>query len=362
MTEKLKTAFYSFFSLTRTQPEPVLTRLKQGLEVLRRKNGAFAAALGEDYNACWIRDQVYSTYAYYYLDDPKRFSEGLQVVFDILHGAREKIERAACVKPTGSADYIHAKYNAEGLREITEDWGHHQVDALGLFLFAVARAQRNGVRVIRDSADREMLQLLVSYLAAVRYFADPDNGMWEENLELHASSVGAAVAGLKELKSMNLAVVPEYLITLGERVLLEILPNETDTRDVDLAQLSLLWPYRIVSKDIADTILARVKEKLVQKQGVNRYWGDNYYRSDNGISAEWTMGFFWLSIIYADRRDLAEACYWFKRGMDVMTPEGYLPELYQNGLPNDHTPLAWAHSLALIAGVKTGEFSLLTQA
>lgn len=356
MVEKIKQALISLLRVRVAPPAPRVALLRRELQLLRRENGAFVAASGEDYNACWVRDQVYSTYAYYYLGEIHTFATGLQVVFDILHNSREKIERAILQKPERSGDYIHAKFDVEALGEITDASGHHQVDAIGLFLFVVARAQRNGVRVIRDRKDREMLQLLVSYLAAVRYFAEPDNGMWEEGVDLHASSIGAAVTGLRELKYMHLAVVPEQLIAAGEAALARLLPNESPSREADLAQLSLLWPYRTVDTSTADTILARVKDSLVQSNGINRYLDDNYYRSDSGISAEWTMGFFWLAIIYADRKEYAEARYWFERGMSTMTPEGHLPELYHNGTPNLHTPLAWAHSLALIAGVKIGEF------
>jgi len=45
---------------------------------------------------------------------------------------------------------------------------------------------------------------------------------------------------------------------------------------------------------------------------------------------------------------------WFARGMSTMTPEGDLPELYQNGRPNPNTPLAWTHSLAIIAAKELG--------
>ena len=351
MVEKIKKAFVALMR-TRPQASSLRSNLLRGLDGLRRENGAFAAASGEAYKACWIRDQVYSTYAYYFLDEIHEFARGLQVVFDILHNSREKIERVLCEKPEHGAHYIHAKFHVEALHEITDDWGHHQIDALGLFIFAVARGERNGVRVIRDRKDREMLQLLVSYLAAVRYFSEPDNGMWEEALDLHASSIGAAVAGLRELKYMQLAVVPAELIERGERALATLLPRESPSREVDLAQLSLLWPYRIVDNITEATILTRVEGELVQARGINRYLGDNYYRSDNGISAEWTMGFFWLSIIYADRKDEVKARYWFDRGVSTITPEGHLPELYQNGAPNGNTPLAWAHSLALIAGTK----------
>ncbi len=339
---------YEGGALTRDQWEA----LYGGLEALRDQKGAFLAASGPEYRACWMRDQLYANFAYFYTGEYDKFVQGLRVVFTMLHNAREKIERATYRPPRSIHEYIHAKYAPDTLTEITNDWGHHQVDALGLFLYMVAFADAQGLAVLKTKEDRAMLQLLVNYLAAVRYFEYPDNGMWEEWMELHASSLGAAVAGLAAVRARELAVVPEGLIREGKEALFRILPNETAEREQDLAQLSLLWPYRVVPRDIADIILYRITTKLVQSKGVNRYWGDNYYRSDNGISAEWTMGFFWLALAYAARRAPAQAKLWFTRGMKTMTPEGHLPELYQNGLPNPNTPLAWSHALAIIAAKK----------
>ena len=324
-------------------------KLLQGLEKLRDEKGALLAASSEDYRACWIRDQVYANFAYYYLGEYDKFKQGNRVVFDILHRSREKIERAICDAPQTSADFIHAKYCLETLNEITDDWGHHQVDAIGIFLYAVAFSEEKGLSIIQDEQDREMLQLLVSYLTAVRYWEQPDNGMWEEWMELHTSSIGAAVKGLELIKEQKLAIVPQTLINAGRGVLFMILPNETPMRVQDLAQLSLMWPYDMLPREIEDTILERITTRLIQPNGVNRYLDDNYYRSDNGVSAEWTFGFFWLAIVYAKRGDMNTARYWFVRGMNTMTPEGDLPELYQNGEPNQNTPLAWSHSLAIIA-------------
>ena len=75
-------------------------------------------------------------------------------------------------------------------------------------------------------------------------------------------------------------------------------------------------------------------------------------RSDNGISAEWTFGFFWLSIVFSEKGNKKEAEFWFNQGISSMTAEGHIPELYYNDIPNEHTPLAWAHSMALIAKKK----------
>lgn len=322
----------------------------RGLERLRDERGVFIASPTEDYTACWIRDQLYSTLAYFYTNEHDKFVQGIQVVFDILHTSRERIE--ACIQriPSAGHEFIHAKYHPETLAELTNEWGHHQIDAIGLFLFLSACAHRRGVSVFRSDADRDMLQLLVQYLIAIRYWGSADNGMWEEGMDLHASSLGAAVGALEMLQEEKLAVVPRSVIAAGREALFSLLPNETANRTEDMAQLSLLWPYGIVPREIADVLLRRIESRLVQSKGLNRYWDDNYFRSDNGISGEWTMGFFWLAIIYSERGERDKAVYWYERGIATATSDGEIPELYQNGEPNMHTPLGWAHALAIIAG------------
>lgn len=325
------------------------SELVVGLEKLRGDTGVICAAPSNEYSSCWIRDQLYSTFAYYYTGDHKKFREGVWVVFDILHKHTEKIEYTICYPPVYGHEYIHAKFHPHTYDEITKDWGHHQLDAIGLFLFMVGFSTENKVKIIRDKKDEELIQLLVLYLSAVRYWETPDNGMWEEMMDLHTSSIGACVAGLTKIKELGIAVVPQSLIAHGGEMLYKILPNESPGRTEDLAQLSLIWPYNLLPAHVEDVILKRITKRLVQKKGVNRYWEDNYYRSQNGVSAEWTMGFFWLAIAYAQKGDLKKAHEWFERGLATRTKDGDLPELYYNDKPNGNTPLAWSHSLALIA-------------
>lgn len=326
--------------------------LLHGLELLRNDRGVFVASPSEDYQAVWIRDQLYSTFAYYYLGEMEKFIQGIQVTFDILHKSRSRIEEAICKMPVAGHEFIHAKYNHESLDEITNNWGHHQIDAIGLFLYVVGFSNKKGISILRGEEDKKLIQLLVQYLVSIRYFESPDNGMWEEWMEVHASSLGAAVCALEIIKKEKLAIVPQDALDRGREALFTILPNETDHRSEDMAQLSLIWPYNIIPREIADIILKRIIDRLVQSKGLNRYLDDNYYRSENGISGEWTMGFFWLSIVYSERGDAVAAQQWLERGLQTMTKEGYLPELYQDGEPNKNTPLGWAHSLAIIAQKK----------
>lgn len=330
----------------------MLARLKEPFEALRGANGAFIAAPHVHYEACWLRDQLYSTFVYFFTKEEQKFKQGMWAVFDIFHKHRGKMKRIIRRPPRNGHEFIHAKYDPITLREVVDDWGHHQLDAIGLFLFLVGLAHKNGISLVRGKADKVILNLLVLYLAAVRYAELPDNGMWEEAMEVHTSSIGAVTKGLVLQKEVGLVKVPERLITKGRNALDILLPNESPTRDVDMAQLSLIWPYDIVTPAIRNEILLRTERKLVQKHGLNRYWGDEFYRSRvTGISGQWPMGFFWLSIIESDFGNHEAAQKWFDRGVSEMTPDG-IPELYTDDTPNEHSPLAWAHALAIIAYIK----------
>lgn len=356
----------------------------RNFEALRRPNGAFIAAPTDDYRAMWIRDQLYCTFAYWYLDEIEKCRSGVQLVFDLFKRYKKKILRRTSSLVEFPGAILHAKFHPDTLDEIVADdaWGHFQLDAVGLFLYVVADLHFKNVPTVRDDSDKEVLQLLLCYLRGVEYWDSVDFGIWEECRIRHSSSIGAVLGGLVRLKAQRIkdVDVPDSLINAGEKALRRILPYESRpdefrdhcnsrnhadelSHDCDVAQLSLIWPYHVVQElSEQDFILDRLisghvtdggrRHRLLQTHGFNRYWGDDYYRSTEGkfkdISAEWPMFKFWISVIYSQRHEDGKAAHWFREGCrDII--DNKIPEAYQNGRPNDHTPLAWAHAIALIA-------------
>ncbi|MBI1975209.1 MAG: hypothetical protein HYS57_02500 [Parcubacteria group bacterium] len=342
------------------------------MEALRQPNGAFIAAPTPDYRAMWIRDHLYMSFAYYYLGDYQKLVESIRIVFNVLHKHRHKLDRVIHPRDENgrliSHALINAKYEPITLNEFTNDWGDHQLDSIGLFLHIVADLNFKNIDVLRDEGDKEILQLLIFYLQNVQYWREPDNGIWEEFPMRHSSSIGAVVAGLSyiERRFHGHIVVPGELIQLGRNELTRILPFESrdpcdktfHNHDCDAAQLFLIWPFNVLDRPMADIILSRIIDghkaedgtfhRLVQPLGIQRYWGDAYRQSDDGISCAWQWDFL-VSIIFSQRREYAKALEWFKRGASRITPEGYVTEGFTNGKPNDHTPLGWIHAIALIA-------------
>src|SRR3989338_11689602 len=87
-------------------------------------------------------------------------------------------------------------------------------NAIGALLFKIAELLDKKLPVLRNLDDYRIIQKLVFYLESIEYWHDKDNGMWEEYEEIHASSVGACLAGLKAIA--KIVDVPAELIKKGE--------------------------------------------------------------------------------------------------------------------------------------------------
>jgi len=297
------------------------------------------------YDKSWIRDNIYETFGLESIDI-KKVIINCRALLDILLKHEYKIDHAIIKKPEHKQHYIHARFHPETFDEFHEEWGNKQNDSIGALLWKIGDLEDRGIKVIRDKNDLRILQKLVYYLKSIEYWHDLDNGMWEENEEIHASSVGACVAGLKKISKY--VYVEDELIKKGIQTLNQLLPRESVTKEVDLALLSLIWPYNIVTEQQRDTILKNVEKYLVRERGVIRYLNDQYY--NNGKEAEWCFGFPWLAIIYK-QFDFQKYKFYTDKTIEVMNDKGELPELYFGGTNehNENSPLGWGQSLLIVA-------------
>ncbi len=314
------------------------------LDKMRLPSGAYTASLSDDYSYVWIRDIFYTVLPFLYKRS-ERYEAAYHALFDLFKSYEWKIDIHIEKKPVYLYEYIHSRYSTE-LEEIHVEWGHAQNDAIGAFLWGVGEGVRHGQRVIRDSSDLRIVQKLVEYLENLQYWQAEDNGMWEENIEVHASSVGACVAGVRAVRM--LVNVKEELIQKGEETLRGLLPCESETKEVDLALLSLIFPYRIVDREMALQIINRVTSRLERERGCIRYEHDQYY--NEGREAEWCFGFPWLGLCYRElgMDEVAEA--YVEKTMRNIPDNWEIPELYIGGknIANVNTPLAWSVSLSYL--------------
>lgn len=333
------------------------------LSSLEYKTGLFAAsskAVGTGYDKSWLRDNFYETIAFEVIGDWDTVLKTSRAILQIFLKHEAKIDWAIEHKPQASYQYIHARFNPETFDEFWEDWGNKQNDAVGCILYRIGELeQRQRNSIIQNEDDLRIVNKLIQYLDSIEYYTDPDSGMWEEGEEIHASSVGACVAGLKSVRRVFGVHIPHDLIEKGEKALRTLLPRESLSKFVDLSLLSLIWPYNVVTATERSQILEHVEYHLLRKRGVIRYKGDKYYnKNEDEISeeAEWTFGLAWLAIIYEKMGNYEKAQKFIDELIAVDTKNG-LPELYFSNSSefNANTPLGWSESLFIVALIEMND-------
>jgi len=156
---------------------------------------------------------------------------------------------------------------------------------------------------------------------------------------------------VKKIKGIH---VSEDLIKKGYEALAKLLPRESDKKFVDLALLSLIWPYDVLNKRQTLEVLENVEYHLLKRKGVIRYKGDHYYNKniDNySEEAEWTFGLSWLAIIYSQLGEPKKAREFLERALGTINDKEEIPELYYSNTdePNENSPLGWSESLFIVA-------------
>ncbi len=365
-----------------------------------------AAAAQSGYGNVWVRDNVYVALAHESAGLTNVARSTLEALASFFLKYRSRFEliiegRADAKSPMHRPQ---VRFDGVNLAENATSWSHAQNDALGYFLWMYCRLAKNGHLV----PNAELLALFVLYFEAIRYWEDEDSGHWEERRKIEASSIGAAVAGLRalhelfsagmlsaiQLSSRTVTVGDlDRLIAAGDQALTSILPWECaqpelkQRRRYDSALLFLVYPLDAVNSSMDQQIVDDVAGHLQGKYGVRRYLGDSYWTADYkdklapeertadvsehqedrdalakpGEEAQWCIFDPIISII-AGRRylltgnsaDLDRQVYYLNRSLGQITgpdcPQGELrcPEAYYlergNYVPNDHVPLLWTQA------------------
>ena len=335
-------------------------RISRHLDNLRKlitPRGLFLAsdqAVTTGYDKAWIRDNVYEALAFEYAGEWDVVTKDYLTLLDIFDKHIDKIDWAVSNKPFETWQFIHARYNPETLEEFWESWGNKQHDAIGAVLYKLADFEQKGHGMLRNLQDHKTVQTLIYYVTNVEYWHDADNGMWEEAEEVHASSIGAVLAGLKKWQEVDGFEVDPDAIARGEEALHALLPRESESKFADLALLSLIYPYNVVDKKMAQQIIDNLVYHLEREKGVMRYKNDAYYNANpDGYSeeAEWCFGLSWLAICYERLGNHEKALEYLAKATDTVTKDGKIPELYfsHSNKANENTPLGWSESMYVAA-------------
>lgn len=327
---------------------------------LRSKTGLFTASASDvttGYNKAWLRDVYFMTLGFKHTGEMEVVKDTARALLGILSKHKEKIVWAVNNRPFETWQYIHARYHPETFEEFWEEWGNKQNDAVGEVLYLISECEVSGHTVVTTDDEKELVQILVNYLNAIEYWNDADSGIWEENQEVRASSIGAVVRALTTAKKLPYVTVPEGAIEKGEQALRSLLPRETESRFCDLALLSLIYPFEVTTDEETKKILENVEYFLTRDLGVIRYRNDRYYnKNKDGYSeeAEWSMGLSWLAIIYARMGNVEKAQKYLEQAGKTVNNDGLIPELWYSHTneSNENIPLGWAESMYVVALVE----------
>lgn len=337
---------------------------------LRLENGLYVASSGQHYvNFCWWRDIFYQSLPTF-KKSPELYIQTYQTFLDYLIKYENKMDYLI----KNPSDYnnhtsLHPRVYPN-LSEITANWGNKQGDAIFLMLFGLGVGLSKKMKILRNTKDKEVVQKCIKMYETMEYWTLSGNDAWEEHDDVHSHAIGAGLAALRKLKK-NGFNVDETKLSIARKTLDDLLPKETVYRDCDLAQLQLIYPLNIVSRDQGEEILDNIEHNLLRKNGVARYVGDTYYNLASehsfnthnslyypniknqlkGNELEWTFGLAYLSIIYkkmgfelTSKKHLDTILR--HADEDLMIPEGYYSK---TNIKNENTPLGWSVALTIIA-------------
>lgn len=212
--------------------------------------------------------------------------------------------------------------------------------------------------------------LLIEYLYHLKFWEYKDNGMWEEDQEIHSSSVGICLSAFKEsfkyfknkkisfkyktnilnesiFKSTHIIDKLEIGISNSLNTLKNILPQESEKKYTDMSLFNLFYPFNVLKDKL---VLNRINNNLKKEYGYIRYKNDYYYKGENNEEAEWTMGYFYSFL--SNNLTKEEILKYIKK----VKYNGSIPELFIRNddvyTPNDNTPLLWSESLLICCLLK----------
>lgn len=300
----------------------------------------------DSYNRVWLRDNSLIALALIQAGEIETAAQITDGLLGLMERYRPKIQKVINEgKPYADERdviLIHPVYHASG-KELEVEWGWHQNDGIGTLLQAAA-----ALGLVEDY--KEIVQDLVNYLDAVEYWKK-DRGIWEEGKQVQVNTLLSCAAGLKAVS--DYVDVPDEMIDVGYQFAEEI-EGHGSKRYFDLA---LLNPF-FIGERAEPRIIQEVEHELLRKHGVIRYHGDRYMRGAKGHEAEWVLGLLMLGHAWLACEDKEKAQAYLDRVDKLRTKNGDIPEAYVykvnpkdktkgKYVPGEHTPLAWAHALAL---------------
>jgi GH15 family glucan-1,4-alpha-glucosidase len=344
---------------------------KQSISIIKHNqhpSGAYLACPNFlPYRYSWFRDGAFIAYAMDLVgeyESANRFHEW--ATRTILHH-EAKFHR--CIDKTrrntapAETDYFHARFTPEGLEQ-EDGWGHHQLDGLGTWLWALCQhIKMSGASAILDSWQLA-IDLVREYLTML--WQSPCYDCWEENRDrIHTYTLATLFAGLQEVASLlNQPATNDTANEIRSYILRNALHDGNLTKsigitEVDANLIGVAVPFHMLSTDnnIMQQTVAKIENDLLSPSGgLHRYKQDTYYGG-----GAWVLLTAWLGWYYAESGQLDRARSILDWVEIQAAPHGDLPEQISKDLnsPSHYSiwverwgdvasPLLWSHAKYLI--------------
>ena len=334
----------------------LLSQHKKIVKNLQYNSGIFASKFKQKQirlGRSWLRDNFYTCLSFSVMGDWETIEKTYSAIIKLFLQHEDKIKKTIAKKQESKPEYITINFKPKHFDVFWDEWGNNQHDTIGSILFMVSKLEQHKPHsILKNYHHVDIINLLIRYLDSIQYWSSKDKGFWSETQELHASSIGACVAGLKEINKLPQFTVPKVLISKGETALRKLFPRESKKKFVDLALLSLIYPYDILTPEEEKQVLKNIQYHLIKNRGIVRYKNDHYFNKNpdkESEEAEWLVGLAWLAVIMEKKNRVGLSEHLVSKVIKNLSPQG-IPEVYFSNSKrhNDITP-GWAESLFLVA-------------
>lgn len=264
----------------------------------------------------WMRDNAHVGMA---LLESGKSTEAAAVgkaFLSVLHNNRSILDVAAQNNTLKPEQYPRLPVRVHGRTLENDREQRVQNDSVGYTLWLTSNLIHKGV-IQPTAEDLDVLAQTVHYLDRVQYWHDKDQGHWEEDSRIHASSIGVVLGGLRDAERMfnslgyrhaldipglmqkgidtcttllnhgitdisgpDLAYVEQH----GWQTWLSAIQSTESSegfsihkRRFDAALLFLIEPLDVLSPSMAEKIVLGVEQNLLRNKGIARYIGDTYW-------------------------------------------------------------------------------------
>uniref|UniRef100_A0A1I8H7G0 Phosphorylase b kinase regulatory subunit n=1 Tax=Macrostomum lignano TaxID=282301 RepID=A0A1I8H7G0_9PLAT len=278
------------------------------------------------------------------------------------------------------SDALHCKFSASNLGPVAGDnsYGHLQLDAVALFLLALAQMTASGLVLIYTAEEVAFVQNLVFYIDSA--YTVCDYGIWERGdktnhglPELNSTSIGMAKAALEAMSELDLfgscGGNQSSVHVLADdsqncaAVLENMLPRESCSKETDAGLLSVIgFPaFALDNEEVIGNTRNCIVGMLEGRYGCCRFLRDGYrtavedssrlyyepweLKQFENIECEWPLFFCYLLLeaLFAEDEAKADKYARLLDSLTVKSETGFplLPESF--AVPGDKVASERSH-------------------